>query len=127
MNPDERRLHLPLLLCNPDIQSDVGATPTASARLALEPRASTRLPHPALSAVHGGEVDVVASSTDSDDEGVKLSEPRFLLRAKLDAAASSLVFAGQHATAAPLSGRRTIDQQLSSAMRDWARALIDPE
>ncbi len=104
-----------------------GTGPAASASLSLEPRASTRLPHPALSAVHGGEVDVVASSADADDEGVKLSEPRFLLRAKLDAAASSNVFAGQQASAAPLSGRRTIAQQLTSAVRDWTRALVDPQ
>ena len=104
-----------------------GNGPAASASLALEPRASTRLPHPALSAVHGGEVDVVASSSDSDDDGVKLSEPRFLLRAKLDAAASSTVFAGQQASAAPLSGRRTLAQQLTSGLRDWARSLIDPQ
>ncbi len=104
-----------------------GAGPTASASLALEPRASTRLPHPALSAVHGGEVDVVASSSDSDDDGVKLSEPRFLLRAKLDAASSSLVFAGQQASAAPLSGRRTMAEQLTSALRDWTRSLVDPQ
>ena len=103
-----------------------GTGPTVSASLALEPRASTRLPHPALSAVHGGEVDVVASASDTDNEDVKLSEPRFLLRAKLDAAASSTVFAGQHASAAPLSGRRTIAQQLTTSLRDWARSLIDP-
>ena len=104
-----------------------GTGPAASADMALEPRASTRLPHPALSAIHGGAVDVVASSADSDDEGVKLSEPRFLLRAKLDAAASTRVFSGQQATAAPLSGRRTIAQQLTSALRDWTRALVDPK
>ena len=104
-----------------------GTGPATSASLALEPRASTRLPHPALSAVHGGEVDVVASSSDSDDDGVKLSEPRFLLRAKLDAAASSTVFAGQQASTAPLSGRRTLAQQLTSGLRDWARSLIDPQ
>ncbi len=103
-----------------------GTGPVASASLSLEPRASTRLPHPALSAVHGGEVDVVASSSDSDTEGVKLSEPRFLLRAKLDTDTSLQVFAGQQVTAAPLSGRRTIAQQLMSGMRDWARALVDP-
>ena len=104
-----------------------GTGPAASASLALEPRASTRLPHPALSAVHGGEVDVVASSSDSDDDGVKLSEPRFLLHAPLDAEASSTVFAGQHASAAPLSGRRTIAQQLTRAIRDWTRSLVDPQ
>lgn len=104
-----------------------GTGPAASASLALEPRASTRLPHPALAAVHGGEVDVVASSSDADDEGVKLSEPRFLLRAKLDNAASTHVFAGQQASAAPLSGRRTMAQQLTSAVRDWTRALVDPQ
>ena len=105
-----------------------GRGPATSSRLKLEPRASTRLPHPALSAVHGGEVDVVASSTEENsDEGVKLSEPRFLLRATLDAQTSSTVFAGQLASAAPLSGRDTIAHQLMGAFRDWARSLVDPE
>ena len=105
-----------------------GTGPAASSSLRLEPRASTRLPHPALSAVHGGAVDVVAQASESkDDEGVRLSEPRFLLKAELDATTSSTLFAGQMASAAPLSGRRTIAQQLTGAMRDWARKLVDPE
>ena len=105
-----------------------GVGATNSTRLALEPRASTRLPHPALSAIHGGEVDVVASpDNDKADEDVRLSEPRFLLRASLDREISSQVFAGQHVSTAPLTDRQTIAHQLTGALRDWARALVDPE
>ncbi len=105
-----------------------GAGAASSSSLRLEPRASTKLPHPALSAVHGGEVDVVAQAAESkDDAGVRLSEPRFLLKAELDPRTSRSLFAGQIASAAPLSGRRTIAQQLTRAMRDWARKLVDPE
>ncbi len=105
-----------------------GVGPTHSAKLNLEPRASTHLPHPALSAVHGGDVDVVASGEDEkSDDGVRLSEPRFLLRASLDQPTSSTVFAGQLASAAPLTDRQTIAHQLTGAFRDWARSLVDPE
>lgn len=98
-----------------------------SSKLKLEPRASTRLPHPALSAMHGGEVDVVASSSaENSEEGVKLSEPRFLLRASLDTQTSSTVFAGQLASAAPLSGRDTIAHQLMGVFRQWVKSLVDP-
>lgn len=105
-----------------------GVGTTYSAQLSLEPRASTRLPHPALSAIHGGEVDVVASAdTDKTEDDVRLSEPRFLLRAGLEREISSQVFAGQHVSAAPLADRQTVAHQLAGAFRDWARALVDPE
>ena len=105
-----------------------GVGAAESTHMALEPRASTRLPHPALSAIHGGEVDVVASPDhDKEAEEVRLSEPRFLLRASLDREFSSQVFAGQQVSASPLTDRQTIARQLTRAFRDWTRALVDPE
>lgn len=104
-----------------------GAGSTNSTQLVLAPRASTRLPHPALSAIHGGDIDVVASTDKEDsDEDFRLSEPRFLLRATLDSDMSSQVFAGQRASAAPLAECQTIAHQLTRALRDWARSLVDP-
>lgn len=105
-----------------------GVGDASSTQLVLEPRASTRLPHPALAAIHGGDVDVVASADEDQTQGdVRLSEPRFLLRASLDQDTSSRVFAGQLASAAPLADRQTIAHQLTGAFRDWARSLVDPE
>ena len=92
---------------------------------AIQPRASTRLPHPALSAVHGGEVDVVVSDQD-DESGVRLSEPRFLLRVPLSAAESAQSFAGQYAVTSPPHSQQTIAHQLATAIRDWSQSLVDP-
>lgn len=99
-------------------------TPTR-VETAIQPRASTRLPHPALSAVHGGEVDVVASDSD-EESGVRLSEPRFLLRVPLSQTDSAQAFAGQYAVTSPPQSQQTIARQLQTAIRDWSRSLVDP-
>ncbi len=104
-----------------------GVEVTPSSAFIVEPRASTRLPHPALAATHGGVVDVVADDRENDSDGVRLSEPRFPLRSALDAVSSKQMHAGQLAAVTPQSGRQTIAGQLTRAMRDWARSLVDPE
>lgn len=104
----------------------IGQGIPAVVNTALQPRASTRIPHPALSAVHGGQVDVVASSEDDGDQGVRLSEPRFLLRVPLGPVESAASFAGQYAVASPPQSQQTIARQLMTAMRDWGRSLVDP-
>ena len=54
----------------------------------VTPRASTRLPSPALAAAAGGTLAVVADTTDSPDE-LKLTEPRFHAIVELPANSAS--------------------------------------
>lgn len=105
-----------------------GGPDAVSSDVHIEPRASTTLPHPALSAAHGGSVDVVDAEGDaSNNSPVRLAEPRFLLRVALDQDTSQRLFAGQAASVVPLQARRTIAEQVVSAFRDWGRALLDPQ
>lgn len=109
-----------------------GLDHSTTSQFLVEPRASTRLPHPALAATHGGMVDVVAdegnpNSTGKDTSEVQLSEPRFPLRCPLNKASARQMYAGQLASISPLAGHQTIAVQLTRAVRDWARSLIDPQ
>jgi len=44
----------------------------------------------------------------------------------LSSAESAMAFAGQYAVTSPPHSQQTIARQLTTALRDWSRSLIDP-
>lgn len=104
----------------------IGTQLSTSVGTTMEPRASTKLPHPALSAVQGGHIDVVTSTGHDKNHEMQLVEPRFQLRVPLGAEESKKAFAGQYAMASPPHSHITISQQLQSMAREWGQSLVDP-
>ncbi len=66
----------------------------------VEPRASSRLIHPALSALEGGPLDVVQSATRDSSEGgeMELAEPCFRAVVSVPAERATTMFSGQRAS-----------------------------
>ncbi len=85
----------------------------------LEPRASTELSHPALSATQGGPLEVVNSETNESGRAVpELAEPRFrAIVAIADGHAD--IFSGQVATAYVGFRNESIGVSIYRAISDW--------
>ncbi len=88
----------------------------------VDPRASRRLTHEALSAINGGPLTVIADDGSQLDEQAKawqLLHPRFAGRVALSADQSALVRAGQVASVRLRTARGTIGQMIYRGVRSW--------
>ncbi len=90
----------------------------------VTPRASTRLPSPALAAPAGGSLAVVAASTDSDDE-LRLTEPRFHAIVELPEDMASDESVGERGYIRLGRSDRTLATYLYHQSTEWLRDQIE--
>jgi putative peptide zinc metalloprotease protein len=131
---DERRKELLVCVSHDhidDIAPSLGKTVTFRSRgltvhegrlTRLEPRASRRLPHPALSAAVGGALPVRESDADDQAE-VRLVEPRFPGVIAVSSSVSSKLACGQRGYARFGISRESIGEHLWIQICRWLKQL----
>lgn len=89
----------------------------------VEPRASTRLIHPALSANEGGPLEVVPSGNSDASQGdaFELAEPCFRAVVSLPADCATTMFSGQRASATFGYRGESIGVTFYRTISDWIR------
>lgn len=99
------------------VQVRAGSQPRVTGKLVrLEPRASTQLQHPALSATEGGPLEVVSTPTGNETE---LAEPYFKAVVAIPADAADTLFSGQRTSV--MIGYRSESSGITiyRTIRDW--------
>jgi putative peptide zinc metalloprotease protein len=89
----------------------------------LDPRASTKLPHPALSSTAGGPLAVTPRSDPSDQSSYALVEPRFRGTITLSELDSRELGAGQHGSAMVGLRQAGMGKFLLSRFTRWVESL----
>jgi putative peptide zinc metalloprotease protein len=86
------------------------------------PRASTTLPHPALSAAAGGPLSVEEKGT-GDRKSIELAEPRFLVRLRLSDETAARVPAGRLGMLYSGTSERSLWRDVRKRAREWVKQV----
>ena len=85
----------------------------------IQPKATSQLPHAALSSLVGGPLTVKAVSDESAGQQLELVEPRFTAKVSLPRSDSLSLYSGQRTKVRIARVGETIGQHLYNASRDW--------
>ena len=93
----------------------------------LEPRASVRLPHPALSAMAGGPLAIVESTSTQNESEAELTKPRFQAVVTIPPEYNTQLFSGQRGLAVLGSCNQSLGWNVLGLVHDWIEQKLQPQ